>query len=135
MNQLRFKRRSDLQNFARKYPGALAAHLLIQIRERMGSGMTERSRDLYRADPTAWAAKDGGLKDPRDVKEFAWLTQLLLLLNQRRMERVADLLAMRIRELRFAKSAGNSWEKAEVLSLVPNSLPSTAPVPDAGMAL
>ena len=75
------------------------------------------------------------MKDTRDVRELGLLTHLLLLLNQRKVERVADVLAMRIRELRFAKSQGQSWEKAEVVALTPSALPGTTPVPDLAMSL
>ena len=135
MNRLRFKRRSDLQNFAQKYPGALGAHLLLQIREKLHGGELRRSEDLYTTDPTTWAAREDSIKDTRDRKELMFLTSLLLHLNKMKLERVVDLVAMRIRELRYAKSSGGSWEKAEPISLAPSGLPSTTAVPDAAFAL
>ena len=135
MNKLRFKRRSDLQNFADKYPGALAAHLLLQIRLRVHGGQAEKQDHLYSVDPTVWASRESHLKDTRDIKEMLLLTHLLMLLNQKKIERIADVIAMRVRELRFAKTAGQSWEKAEVVSLTPSSLPGTTAVPDLAMSL
>ena len=94
-----------------------------------------KSEDFHSTDPTVWAAREASLKDTRDIKELMFLSHLLLLCNQRKLERLFDALAMRSRELRFAKSAGQSWEKAEVVGLLPNGLPGTAPVPDLAMAL
>ena len=107
----------------------------MQIRARLHGGVAGTTTDLYGVDPTVWASRETLLKDTRDVKELGFLTHLLLLLNQKRVERLADVLAMRIRELRFAKSAGQSWEKAEVISLLPSGLPGTAPVPDLALSL
>ena len=107
----------------------------MQVRAKVHGGAVTKSEELYAVDPTVWAARETSLKDTRDVKELMLLTHLLLLCNQRKVERLVDVVAMRIRELKFAKSQGQSWEKAEVVALTPNSLPGTAPVPDLAMAL
>ena len=133
--RLRFKRRSDLQAFAAAHPGALAAHMLCQIREKMSGGPPTSTSDIYKVDPTFWGARDGVLKDARDVKELSFLCQILLNMNKLNMARVADMATMRITELRFARASGQSWEKAEVLGLLPNGVASTTPVPDAAMCL
>ena len=113
----------------------MAAHLLIQVREKLCGGTPTESKELSSTDLMMWAQKDGVLKDTRDTKELAFLAHLVTLLNQKRIERLADVVAMRIRELRFAKASGQSWEKAEVLSLVGSSVPSSTLVPDPGLAL
>ena len=101
----------------------------------MSGGSARTHGEMMDTDPTFWSQRDNALKEPRDLKELAFLCQALLALNQNNLARVCDMVVMRIRELRYAKSSGQSWDSAAVLSLVPNALPSTAPVPDAAFAL
>ena len=75
------------------------------------------------------------MKDLRDSKEVAFLAKLLGELNHSRLPQMADMLAMRIRELRTAKGEGGSWEKAGVLSLVPGPYSPSAPLPDGAFHL
>ena len=131
---LRFKRRSDLLNFAAKHPGALAGHFLAQVRERLSRGEPRTGKELLETDVSSWVPLSG-LKEVRDVREASVLCRILTELTHRRTEKAADLIAMRLRELRYAKATGSSWEKAEVCSLLPGSVAGTAPVPEAAMAL
>ena len=134
---LRFKRRSDLVNFSSRHSGALAAHLMSQVRSRMSSGVVQDYKELYRTDVGAWAQRDGlaGLKETRDQREVQLLSRALTLLNQQKWAEAADLLSQRIREVGFAKKQGGTWEKAELLSLMPSSQASTTPMPDGCMSL
>eukprot|EP00974_Lingulodinium_polyedra_P124865 11192296-Lingulodinium_polyedra.AAC.1 len=135
VHTFRFKRRSDVLNFAYKHPGGLAAHFLQQVRLRSLRPLAQDTRELAETDASAWAAALQDLKDVRDQKEVAFLTKAFADLSQGRLAALADLLAMRIREIRTAKTAGGSWDKAAVVSLLPQSLPSNTPVPDAALAL
>ena len=56
-------------------------------------------------------------------------------MTHKRTEKAADVVAMRLRELRFAKSSGSSWEKAEVCSLLQGSVSGTTPLPEAVVGL
>ena len=131
---LRFKRRSDLLNFASRNPGALAGHFLAQVRERLSKGEPHDSKELMQTDVGSWIPLSG-LKEVRDVREAQVLCRILLELTHHRPERAADVVAMRLRELRFAKSKDQSWEKAEVISLLPGTVAASVSVPDGAMAL
>ena len=133
--KLRFKKRSDMLVFAEKNPGALAAMFLAQVRERLHRGPPQSTKDLLQVDVGSWAQTGSGLKEIRDLKEVVTLSRILMELNTKSFSKAADLCAQRIKEIRFAKSTGQSWEKAEVISLLPTALPSTSPVPDGAMAL
>ena len=129
-----FKRRPDLLNFAAKRPGALAAHFLAQVRERLSKGEPRSGKELLETDAASWIPVSG-LKEVRDLREATVLCRILTELTHRRPEKAADIIAMRLREIRFAKTASSSWEKAEAVSLMPGTTPGTAPVPDLAMGL
>jgi len=133
---LRFRKRSDLLNFSMKYPGGLAAHFLGQVRMKLGQPLPVDSLELTSIDATHWAATMSELKDVRDVKEVMFLSKILSELSHDRLPQVADLLAMRIREIRMAKrDSGSSWDKAGVISLLPGPFAANAPVPDGAFHL
>jgi hypothetical protein len=127
---LRFKRRSDLVNFAMRYPGGLTAHFLAQVKAKMGQPLPLDTHELGSVDPTSWASSMSELKDVRDQKEVSFLAKILAELNRGRYSQLADLVTMRIREIRVAKKDGGSWDKAGVLSLQPGAYPANAPLPD-----
>ena len=98
--------------------------------------LAKTSDQLRDTDCASWAALQSELKDVRDQKEMQYLAKLFWDLSQGRTVQIADALAMRMRELRYAKSSGGSWDKAAVLTLRGNTaLPSNAPIPDGAMAL
>jgi hypothetical protein len=135
MTSMRFKRRSDLINFAERYPGALGALFLSQIREKVMAGSVTKTDDLYTSDPQLWATTMSGLKEIRDVREVQILCRLIVDMNYGRHARAMDTMTMRIREIKAAKSQGSSWEKALVMSLLSSDLPNTTSFPDNGLAL
>ena len=75
------------------------------------------------------------MKDVRDQKEIAFLCRALTELSQNRLAPLADLLAMRVREIRAAKKDGGSWDKAGALSLQPGPYAANAPLPDGAFFL
>jgi hypothetical protein len=135
MTSMRFKRRSDLINFAERYPGALGALFLSQVREKVMAGSVVKTGDLYSVDPQLWATSMSGLKEIRDIREVQLLCRLIVDLNNGRHSRAMDTMTMRIREIKAAKSQGSSWEKASVLSLLSSDIPNSTSLPDNGLAL
>ena len=91
-------------------------------------------RDLYNLDATVWAGT-GGLKEVRDIREVQLLTQVLTTLGQSKFSSAVDLICQRIREIHVAKKAGSSWEKAELVSLLPSTQASSSPLPEHALAL
>jgi len=132
---LRFKRRSDLVNFASRHPGALGALFLHQLRVKLNLGPAHKLGDLYHTDITTWAATSTGLKETRDLREVQALSKVLLEINKDNLPQAVDIIAQRIREIKAAKSSGGSWEKAELVSLLPCSQPGSSMMADASMAL
>ena len=63
------------------------------------------------------------------------LTKLLLELNKKNYSKVCDLVAHRIREVRMAKGTGGTWEKAELVGLMPVTAASSTALPDGALAL
>ena len=132
---LRFRRRSDLLAFVTKHPGVLTSHMMMQIRARLLHGAPEAMLDLYRVDAGVWAATAAGLKEVRDQREIAVVAKALTLLNQGKTAQASDLMVQRIREILVAKRPGGSWEKGELVSLLPSTQASSAPLPDGALAL
>ena len=67
-------------------------------------------------------------------EELQFLSRLLSELSHSRLAQAADIMVMRIRELRAAKRENGSWEKAGVLSLQPGPYAANAPLPDGAFA-
>ena len=97
---------------------------------RMMQRAARDSLELRETDASMWV-QQAGLKDARDVKEVQLLVKILNEIGHRNLPRAMDLLARRIREIRVAKTAGGSWEKAQVISLLPSQTASNALIPDA----
>ena len=75
------------------------------------------------------------LSEVRDQKEVQFLVTRLTELGHRRVPKVADLVVQRLWEIRTAKSAGSTWEKAAVLSLMPQSIPGSTAMIDTAFVL
>lgn len=115
--KMRFNRRSDLINFSHKCPGALGALSVMQAGSRLSKGPPAELTDLMSLDTQAWTDGHNGLKELRDLREVRALTQVLMILNQRKLLQAVDVIAQRIREVQAAKRAGRSRERAELVSL------------------
>ena len=63
------------------------------------------------------------------------LSRMLTDLGKQRIPQALDLACHRIREIKHAKAAGGSWEKAQGISLFPGELGSGAPLPDGALTL
>lgn len=136
-NTMRFRKRSDLLNFAARYPGALAAQFLTQVRQKMSTGLPADTEELLATDTSSWAQNSNlcELKDVRDSKEAVFLCRLLTELNHKRLPQCADMIACRLREMKMAKREGGSWEKASVVSLMPSTHGASATLPDSAFML
>ena len=126
VEQLRFKKKGDLINFAARHPGALTAHFLAGVYARLSKGTISRSSQLRDVSVTAWAHQFAGLTEVRDMKEVVTLAEILDHVNRREISRALDVLCQRILAIQSAKGKGGSWEKAENLELV-NTQKSLAP--------
>ena len=131
-NLLKFKKRADLLNFHQQHPGGLAAPFLWQVKQLLGGAAPRSAKELSRADCSTWANMYTNLREIRDQREVQYLTKILLELGRNRLELVADLLAMRIREILSAKKDGGSWDKVSVLSLLPGNHGGQALLPEGG---
>ena len=132
---LRVKRRGDLLRLATRHPGLLAGQFLAQVRVKLNQEVPGDSTQLRETDASHWALVMSNLKDVRDQKELLFLPKLLKDIGGSRLPAAADLICMRIRELRQAKAEGGSWEKASVLSLMPGNHPASAPLADGAFTL
>jgi hypothetical protein len=132
---MRFKRRSDLLEMQTKYPGALAAFFLHQVRGKIGQPNFARVNDVPLTDPGTWVLQQNEIKDIRDVKELQFLSKLLVDLGHNRLPQAADFVVQRMREIRMAKLKDGSWDKAAVMSLVPGGLAGNTQIPDGAMVL
>ena len=121
---LRFRRRSDLVNFASRHPGALGALFLHHLRSKMSLPGARRMGDLCDADIATWAATKTELKEVWDMRKLQALSRVLMELNRNNLGKAVGAVVMRTREIKLAKSSGGSWEKAELVSLLPTSQPS-----------
>ena len=134
-NTLRFKKRADLLNYHMKYPGALGAHFLLQVQAKLGRTAPGSTRDLSAIDVSSWIAQSAEFKEVRDQREVQHLSRILAELGADRQGAAVDLIVQRLREVRFAKSAGQSWEKAAPISLLPSGSSASTALPDVAFAL
>lgn len=118
VDQLKFKKKGDLVNFAARHPGALTAHFLAGVYARLSKGTISRSSQLRDVSVAAWAHQFSGLTEVRDIKEVITLSEILDHVNRREIARALDVLVQRILAIQAAKGNGGSWEKAEALELV-----------------
>ena len=122
-------------SYALEKPGTLTTLFLYQLRQRMHGSAPRSLSDLYQVDVGHWAGTSTGLKELRDRREVALLGKALSLLNRRKDKEAADLMVQRVREVLYAKRAGSSWEKAELISLLPSASASSTALPDGALAL
>ena len=134
---LTFKKRKDLLAFHERHPGALAAQFLLQVRRKLSRPMPENSHQLIRTDTSVWSTTPSmnELKELRHQKEVQFLGKLMMDLAEERLPQVLDAVVMRVREIRTAKAAGGSWDKAATISLMPSTAPVSTVLPDGALAL
>jgi hypothetical protein len=123
----RFKARGELLTFAAKHPGALSAHFLQIVHQRMMHGPLKRTKQLRDVNVSQWAASSTGLTEVRDLREVATLAAVMDYINSRDLGTAMDIIAQRVVAIQKAKSTGSDWKKAEALELVTQSGNSALP--------
>jgi len=121
VDMLKFKKRGDLVAFAARHPGALTAHFLAGVYQRLSKGTLNRSSQLREPSVTAWAHQFSGLTEIRDIKEVVTLSEALDAVNRREIAQAMDILCQRILAIQAGKTKGGSWERAEAIELVNNT--------------
>ena len=119
----KFKGRSVLLAFAQKYPGALTAAFINNIRQKLrgGAGMVTRSKQLREIDVTRWVTDTSELSELRDKREAVTIATMLNFINADQAAHAMDVGVMRLQALQTAKTKGGSWEKASKGELIPES--------------
>ena len=115
---LKFKRKGDLVSFASRHPGALTAHFLSGVYQRLSKGTLSRSSQMRDVSVTAWAHQFSGLSEPRDLKEVITLAEVLDAVNRKEIAQALDIISQRILAIQQARQKGGSWEKSEAIELV-----------------
>ena len=124
---VKFRKRGDVVAFAAKHPGALTGFFLAGVHARLSHGVVTETRQLRRASVTQWAGSDSSLNEVRDRREVATLAMAMDHVNRRELAQAMDVLSQRILAIQMAKRKGGSWEKAEVLELLPPAGGALAP--------
>lgn len=117
----RWKRRRDLLQFAMRRPGAMTAHFVCSICKKLSKPTPSETKHLISTSAVAWAKRHSGLVEIADQREALSLCTLLDHLDQREVERCADVLVQRIQEIVRAKTKGGNWGTAETFFLLPSS--------------
>jgi len=109
-----------LLQFAAKNRGSLAAQFLISVHNSLNKGDPPDSRAMMGTDLTRWAS-DGssGLKEIRDIREIQTLCLALQRMGAGRLDEAADVLAQRVKAVLTAKAPKGSWEKGQIIELLP----------------
>eukprot|EP00971_Amphidinium_carterae_P325574 6455927-Amphidinium_carterae.1 len=119
VEQEKFKTRSDLIAFASKHPGALSAHFLNLVHQKLNQGRIHHSTDLHKVNVSQWATQFAGLSEVRDQREAQTLAAAMDRINRNQLAEAMDLIAQRLISIQKAKaSKGSSWEKSEALELI-----------------
>ena len=137
MDYEKFKTAAMLRSFHVKYPGALAAHFLHQVQQRMrgASGVASNVKQLKDISMVDFIGHGhSGLTEVRDVREAQTIAQVIDLLNRQLPERAVDVLVMRLQAVMKAKSKGGTWEKAMKMELIGESTGDLLPPGVSGLA-
>ncbi|CAE8604573.1 unnamed protein product, partial [Polarella glacialis] len=77
---------------------------------------------LREASVASWAGQYTGLTEVRDLREVMTLANIMDSINRREMVQAMDVLSQRIVAIQLAKRKGGSWDKAELVELVPSGI-------------
>ena len=89
------------------------------IHARMSAGIVRRTSDLRKVSVQQWAQQHTGLSEVRDIREVATLAAVIDHVNNKNLAGAIDILAQRVLAIQAAKRKGGSWDKAEILELLP----------------
>jgi hypothetical protein len=87
---------------------------------RLSKGHVTKSGQLREASVASWAGQYTGLTEVRDLREVMTLANIMDSINRREMAQAMDVLSQRIVAIQLAKRKGGSWDKAELVELVPS---------------
>jgi len=120
LDQIRFKKRGELVAYAAKNPGALSAHFLMGIYNKLSKGTVQNSKELRDVNVSAWAGGTlPGLSDVRDVREVQTLALVMDSISKDEISTAMDIISQRILAVQAAKATkGGTWDKAENLELL-----------------
>jgi len=121
LSSVRLRNRADLQNFATRYRGCLAAQFLIAVHNALSKGNPSTDREMMAVDLVRWSQEASGLKELRDLREIQSLCLIMSRLNQGRLEEAADAIAQRVKGVLSAKAPKGTWERAQLIELLPVS--------------
>ena len=115
--------RAVLLTFAQRHPGALSAHFLSQVRQKLRgpAARPTKTSHLKEVSLTDWVTQSSGLQEIRDVREAQTIACAIDAVNRNSIAEALDILVMRLHALQSAKSKGGSWDKAAVLELIPST--------------
>eukprot|EP00974_Lingulodinium_polyedra_P068884 6670192-Lingulodinium_polyedra.AAC.1 len=74
-----------------------------------------------------WAQQFSGVSELRDQREVLTLCKCLDHLNRHEVPEAVDTLAQRVVSVQAAKQKGGSWEKSELMELIPTGALCLAP--------
>lgn len=131
---LHFRKRKDFLSFASRHPGALGAHILLQMPRRLMRPLPEHSSELRETDPTMWVMMLADLKDVRNLREVQLLSRLLMDINSDRLPAAVDRRPSGHADTRnpHGEAQGGTWEN---ISLMPSSVPVSTSLPDGAMSM
>ena len=111
--------RSRLLTFVAREPGAMTAHFLAQIRQRLKgpAGRITHTDQLRDISAVTWVGISG-LTETRDLREANTLAAILDAVNRKEIAEALDVLVMRLHAITKAKEKGGSWDKASKLELI-----------------
>ena len=121
MATMKFKSRADLLTFAAEHRGSLAAQFLVAVHNALSRGDPRDTRELKTTDVVRWASELTTLKDIRDQREVQTLALVMSKLNAGKLDEAADTLSQRIKAIMSAKAAKGTWEKSQLIELLPVS--------------
>ena len=128
--------RALLMTYAAKHPGALTAHFLSMLRQRVKGpmGVIRKTSDLRDVSAVTWMQAGGSnLSELRDVREATALCCILDSINRNELSMALDVLT-RMHAVMTAKTKGGTWEKAARLELIPASTGDLLPAGLSGLA-
>ena len=121
--------RPALFTFCQRSPGAVTAHFLAQVRQRLLSpgGRPRQTKEFRSATCVDWVDNVSGLCELRSQREAYTLTSILDTANKDCIAEALDILVMRLHALQVAKAKGGTWEKASQIELIGASTASLLP--------
>lgn len=124
IDQMEAQRPADLKAFAIKHRGALTAHFLAMVRQRLMGGYPTTTGELRQVDAVTWVERVSGITDPIAKREASTPCHVLDNVNRRDAPRALDILSMRLWAIQLA-ALKVPRENATMIELIPGNDPVT----------